>query len=103
MFSKIKPIKLFTIDVTEWPWQANLWNIVFVFVVNWLCRSFLILHVAFQLRAMEIEVFGHSSRLFIYAIDEVFFQYRSESIGLKAVDESVLLLLFWHNFFHQVT
>lgn len=59
--------------------------------------------VAFQLRAMEIAVFGHSSRLFIYAIDEVFFQYRSESIGLKAVDESVLLLLFWHNFFHQVT
>lgn len=59
--------------------------------------------VAFQLRAMEIEVFGHSSRLFIYAIEQVFFQYRSESIGLKAVDESVLLLLFWHNFFHQLT
>lgn len=58
--------------------------------------------VAFQLRAMEIEVFGHSSRLFIYAIEQVFFQYRSESIGLKAVDESVLLLLFWHNFFHQL-
>ena len=102
MFSKIKPIKLFTIDVTEWPWQANLWNIVFVLVVNWLCRSFLILQmlhfnfVQWKLRFSGIQVV-------FYAIEQVFFQYRSESIGLKAVDESVLLLLFWHNFFHQLT
>lgn len=57
--------------------------------------------VQFQLLVMGIVVLGHSRPLFIYTIEQVFFQYKSESIGLK-VDESVLLLLFWHNFFPSV-